>query len=118
MTNTKTTYPIALDYAIKNLPDAPADVLDKLVALKAQIEKRNTSDRKPTKTQLANEGLKDKVYAVLTTTPCTVSELMTRDPDLAALSNQKVSALVNALCDDGRAVKGTDKRKSVFSRKG
>ena len=40
---------------------------------------------------------------------------MTRDPDLAALSNQKVSALVNGLVDDHRAVKGTDKRKSVFS---
>lgn len=116
MTNTnKTTYITALDYALNHLTDAPAEIMEKLAKLREQTEKRNSADRKPTKAQLANEALKDKVYAVLTTTPCTVSELMTRDPDLAALSNQKVSALVNALCDDGRAVKGTDKRKSVFS---
>ena len=115
---TKMTYVAALSYVLDNMSGVPADVVEKLEALKGQIEKRNSADRKPTKSQIANEGLKEKVYAVLTATPCTVSELMTRDPDLSALSNQKVSALVNSLVEDDRAVKGTDKRKSVFSRKG
>jgi hypothetical protein len=56
------------------------------------------------------------VYAVLTAEPATVTELMARDAELGALSNQKVSALVNALVDEGRAVKSVEKRKSYFAR--
>ena len=113
---TKMTYVAALNYVLTNCTDLPADVAEKLTALKAQTEKRNTAERKPTKAQLANEGLKAKVEAVLTSDPATVTELMARDADLSALSNQKVSALVNALVDEGRAVKSVDKRKSYFAR--
>lgn len=91
-------------------------VIEKLTALKEQTIKRNSADRKPTKAQLANEGLKDRVYAVLTAEPATVTEIMGRDAELGALSNQKVSALVNALVDEGRAVKSVEKRKSYFAR--
>jgi hypothetical protein len=111
---TKMTYVAALTYALENLTDAPADVREKLEALKAQTEKRNSADRKPTKAQLANEALKDKVMAVLTTDPVTVTELMAKDAELAALSNQKVSALVNALVRDGKALKVPDGRKTTF----
>jgi hypothetical protein len=41
---------------------------------------------------------------------------MGRDDTLAALSNQKVSALVNALVDMGKAIKTSDKRVSKFAR--
>ena len=44
----------------------------------------------------------------------TVTEIMARDEALAGLSNQKVSALVNALVKDGRALKVPDGRKSTF----
>jgi hypothetical protein len=47
---------------------------------------------------------------------CTVTELMARDAELATLSNQKVSALVNALVKDGVALKVPDGRKSTFCR--
>ena len=114
MTNTKMTYVAALTFAIENLTDAPADVIEKLTALKEQTEKRNSADRKPTKTQVANEHLKDVVLSVLTSDPCTVSELMTRSAELSTLSNQKVSALVNALCKDGKALKVPDGRKTTF----
>lgn len=113
---TKMTYVAALSFVLENCPDLPTEVAEKLTALKAQTEKRNTADRKPTKAQLANETLKAKVAEVLTAEPATVTELMARDAELAALSNQKVSALVNALVDEGRAVKSVDKRKSYFAR--
>lgn len=119
---TKMTYVAALTKAIEVLTaDAQLDadltpVVDRLAELKAQTEKRNSADRKPTKAQVANEGLKDRVYAVLTAEPATVTELMARDAELGALSNQKVSALVNALIDEGRAVKSVEKRKSYFAR--
>lgn len=113
---TKMTYVAALSFVLENCTDLPTEVAEKLAALKAQTEKRNTADRKPTKAQLANEALKAKVAEVLTSEPATVTELMARDADLGALSNQKVSALVNALVDEGRAVKTVEKRKAYFTR--
>lgn len=112
---TKMTYVAALNYVLTNCTDLPEDVAEKLTALKAQTEKRNSAERKPTKAQVANEALKAKVLTVLTADPATVTDLMARDADLGALSNQKVSALVNALVDDGKATKTVEKRKSYFA---
>ncbi len=112
----KMTYVAALNYVLENVTDLPEAVADKLTALKAQTEKRNAADRKPTKAQMANEVLKGKVLEVLTAEPVTVTDLMGRDAELGALSNQKVSALVNALVDEGKAVKTVEKRKSYFAR--
>ena len=121
MTNTNTnkvTYTAALSYVLTNC-ELPAEIAAKLENLLEQTAKRNSAEnRKPTKAQLANEELKAVALSALTSTPSTVSEIMTRDARLAVLSNQKVSALVNALVDDGKAIKGTDKRKSVFSKAG
>lgn len=112
---TKMTYVAALTYVLENVTDLPEDVAEKLTALKAQTEKRNSAERKPTKAQVANEALKATVLTVLTAEPATVTELMARNADLGALSNQKVSALVNALVDEGKATKTVDKRKSYFA---
>lgn len=114
-TMTKMTYVAALTYVLENVTDLPADVAEKLTALKAQTEKRNSAERKPTKAQVANEALKATVLSVLTSEPATVTELMARSADLSALSNQKVSALVNALVDENKATKTVDKRKSYFA---
>ena len=121
---TKMTYVTALDNALEVLNTAMAtdpdmfpnmaETIEKLTALKAQTEKRNTADRKPTKAQIANESLKAQVVAVMTKEPATVTELMARSADLSALSNQKVSALVNALVREGVALKVPDGRKSTF----
>ena len=115
---TKMTYVAALNTAIAALTADPAmtEVVAKLTTLRDQTEKRNTADRKPTKAQLANEALKAKVVEVLNADPATVTDLMGRDAELGALSNQKVSALVNALVDEGRAVKTVEKRKAYFTR--
>lgn len=112
---TKMTYVAALTYVLENVTDLPADVAEKLTALKTQTEKRNSAERKPTKAQVANEALKATVLTVLTSEPATVTELMARSADLSALSNQKVSALVNALVDENKATKTVDKRKSYFA---
>lgn len=121
---TKMTYVDALTNALSLLEanvgngfddfDVSATI-EKLTALKAQTEKRNSAERKPTKAQVANEALKATVLTVLTSEPATVTELMARSADLSALSNQKVSALVNALVDEGKATKTVDKRKSYFA---
>lgn len=113
MTMKNLTYVDALNIAIEAVTDEA--VKTKLTALRDQTAKRNSAERKPTKAQVANEALKATVLTVLTAEPATVTEIMAKHPDLTALSNQKVSALVNALVDDGKAVKTVDKRKSYFA---
>ena len=115
MTTPKTTQRTALLYAIENLPDAPADVMEKLTALKAQTEKRNGADREPTRVQIANVRLGDRVLDVLraSDSPLTVTEIMARDEELSKLSNQKVSGLMRAL--GNKIIKSTEKRVSKFS---
>lgn len=111
----KMTYVAALNYVLTNCTDLPTEVADKLTALKAQTEKRNSADRKPTAKQVANLDLAEHVVAVLqdAPNPLTVTEIMARDEVLAPLSNQKVSALIRGL--GARVVKTVDKRVSKFS---
>ena len=106
------TYVDALNVALS--ADLPEDVKAKLTALRDQTAKRNSAERKPTKAQVANEALKEQVLAVLTIENATVTDIMGKSDALSALSNQKVSALVNALVEDGKAVKEVLKRKSYF----
>lgn len=110
------TYVDALNYAINAISDNP-EMEAKLTALREQIAKRNSAEnRKPTKVQRENANLQEVVLSVLSDTPHTVSELMAMDATLSALSNQKVSALVNALVRDGKATKVADKRVNKFAR--
>lgn len=112
---TKMTYVAALSYAIENLTNAPADVLEKLTALKEQTEKRNSADRKPTKAQKMNVELAEVVAEVLTNAgkPLTVTEVMQADERLAGLSNQKVTAVIRSMGD--RITKVPDKRVNRFT---
>lgn len=113
---TKMTYVEALNIALTAVADN-AEVTEKLTALREQIAKRNsTENRKPTKAQVANEALKAQVLELVDTTPRTVTEIMALSDEISALSNQKVSALLNALVDAGAVVKTTEKRKSYFAR--
>lgn len=110
----KMTYVLALTYVLDNCT-LPEDVAEKLTALKAQTEKRNSADRKPTAKQVENASLAELVVEVLRNAPepLTVTEIMSRDETLGALSNQKVSALIRGL--GARVVKTTDKRVSRFA---
>lgn len=111
---TKLTYVDALNYAIENLTDTA--MVEKLTALRDAQIKRNSAERKPTKTQRENVELSEVVMGVLSAEPATVTELMAKDERLSALSNQKVSALVNALVRNGQAVKVPDKRVNRFAK--
>jgi hypothetical protein len=124
--NTKVTYSAALSEVtaiLSAMRDGNAydptinlsELIDKMDALKAQVDKRNTAERKPTKTQVANVALAERVVEVLRNTDekMTITQIMDADPVLGELNNQKVSALVRGLGD--RVVKTIEKRKSYFS---
>ena len=80
------------------------------------LAKKNTSEKKPTAVQVANEGLKEVILNVLTENGglMTVTDIQKSCEELAELSNQKVSALIRQLKDDGKVEKVEDKRKSYF----
>lgn len=104
---TKLTYTVALDVAINAVSDEA--VKEKLTALKGQIEKKNSADRKPTKAQVANDALKGEIVAALTER-MTATEVAER----FEISNQKASALLTALVKAGSVERTVDKRKAYF----
>lgn len=79
----------------------------------AQLDKKSAS-KKVTEAQEANEALKEVVLNVLTTEGATVTDIMGRDEALKGLSNQKVSAILRMLKDEGKVVKDVNGKKSVF----
>ena len=77
---------------------------------------KKTSNKKATKTQEANVGIKSTILAVLEGgKSMTVTEMQGASAELGELSNQKVSALVRQLVEAGEVVKTIDKKVSRFS---
>lgn len=78
---------------------------------------KKSANRKPTKTQVENDELKDKIFAVLSAEKgLTVSEIMARDDELSGKSNQKITALLRQMISAEIVRKDTDeKRRSIFS---
>ena len=77
---------------------------------------KKASNKKATKTQEANVGIKSTILAVLEGgKSMTVTEMQSASAELGELSNQKVSALVRQLVEDGEVVKTIDKKVSRFS---
>lgn len=103
------TYVDALNVAI-NAVDG--EVAEKLIALRAQIAKKKGSS-KPTKTQVENEAIKEKILDVLSDEPMTVKEIMAViDGDY---SSQKLSALLRQLVAAEKVVKTVEKKVSRFA---
>ena len=87
--------------------------------IKAEIERLD--NKKPSKKSVekaeANTIIKDTIVAFLESNPdnqYTITEMQSASPDLTDYSNQKLSALIKQLVDDGKIDKVVDKRKSYF----
>ena len=111
MTNSK-----ALAFVIANC-EVPADVKEKLEKMKAQIDKKNSAERKPTATQKENVGYKSAILEYLAT--CdegqTIGDIIKGCAEVSDLTNQRVSAIVRQLKDEGSVVREEIKRKAYFS---
>ena len=105
----------------------PANSADILAFIDHEVEllnkKNSAKSSKPTKTQLANNGLKDEIVATLAVIdkPVTITEMQKFNPNLATdengetISNQRISALLRQLVDNGTVVRTTEKKKAYFS---
>ena len=77
---------------------------------------KKAQNKKATKTQEQNVGIKATILEVLATIGSgTVTDIQNGNEKLSALSNQKVSALIRQLVESGEVVRTTDKKKSIFS---
>lgn len=96
-----------------NLTDAEVAFIDHELEL---LAKKNSSEKKPTAQQVANEGLKSTIIEVLTDNGglMTVTDVQKSCAELSELSNQRVSALLRQLKDDGKVERVEDKRKAYF----
>lgn len=80
------------------------------------LAKKNTSDKKPTKTQEENEGYKALILDFLRGKDgVTCTEVQKGVPAFVDFNNQKIAALMRQLCDAGKATKAVVKGKALFS---
>ena len=115
---TKMTQRTAIAYVLDNCT-VPSDVREKLVSMKATLDKKSkqTGERKPTKTQKENEGLKEIIVSNMEPNRLySISEIAKEMPfgEGVELSNQKVSSLVKQLKDAGKVERFEEKRKAKF----
>ena len=123
MTNKKMTNAMALEIAIEVMKETDAEkyteVIEKLDKMLVQVNKKSSANRKPTATQLENEGLKEKIVEYLKNTGkrLTVSEMMKEIEGLEELSNQRVTSLATFLYKEGKIDREVEKRKAYFFAK-
>ena len=106
---TKMTYVNALDYVLATVDND--EVREKLEALKGQLMKRSSGERKPTKAQTENESLKEDIFAYISENGAK------RASEVAVyfgMSGQKASALLKQLVDVGSLERITEKRVTYF----
>ena len=118
MTNKKITKRDRFN-ALLSIPAVQADP-DMVAFIEHELEllaKKNSADKKPTAQQTANEAIKSAILDGMEANRLyTITDLQKSIPELADLSNQKVSALVRQLKDADLVIKTEDKRKSYFSK--
>ena len=105
----------ALAYVLENC-ELSAEVKAKLEKMKAQFEKKNSAEKKPTATQVANEGIKNVILETLGNGSLTITEMQKLNSELPELSNQKISALLKQMTESGSVKREEIKRKAYFSQ--
>lgn len=79
------------------------------------LDKKNSGEKKPTAKQSENEVIKDAIVEGMEEKRLyTVTEIIKEVAECNELTNQRVSALLRQLKDEGKVVKTIDKRKSYF----
>lgn len=109
MTNKKALeFVLSLQEVVDNV-----EVCEKLQKMLEQVEKKNAkSDTKPTKAQLENVELKDKILVAMSEfdEPCQIKDIC----GVLGYSNQKISALVRQLVASGAVERLEEKKVAKF----
>ena len=84
----------------------------------AQLDKKNSAERKPTAKQVENAGFKQEILSYMKQGALYASADIAKSvPALveAGVSANRVTAMLTQLVNDGAIVRTTDKRKSFYS---
>lgn len=109
------TYESNFHYAGDEAEFTPAEVIEKLTGMIAQLDKKASTPKKPSSTQVANAVLMDEIADTLDhNTDYTVSAIIKAVPSCNLLSNQKVSAVANGMVKLNRMTKTTIKGVTYF----
>ena len=83
------------------------------------LSKKNSAEKKPTAQQTANEGIKQSIVDGMENGKAyTITDIIKSVPACADLTNQRVSALMRQLVENGAVVRTEDKRKAYFTKVG
>jgi len=133
MTNTKMTQVSALEIAVEVITNvmngvdidlASSELSEAVVKLSGMAEKlaekRSTPSKADKEKSAEHKAIADEIILVLSTEETvtngmTVSEMQKASDKLAEYSNQKISAILRKMVDNGAVVKTVDKKKSYFS---
>lgn len=81
------------------------------------LARKNSSEKKPSANQIANQEIKETILNGMEEgRKYTITEVIKEVEGCQDLSNQKVSALMKQLLNDGLVEKTEEKRKSYFSK--
>ena len=81
------------------------------------LARKNAGEKKQTPTQIANEGIKDAILDGMEDNRLyTITEIIKEIPECADMTNQRVSALVRQLKDEGKVERIEEKRKAYFRK--
>lgn len=114
MAEKKMSYVVAVGHAIDG--ELTPEVIERLTALKASLEKRNAKSGKPTKAQIANAALAEQIgNAMESGVQYGMDDIRALIPELAKATSQKISPLMKRLVEAGKVVKTEVKGKAVYS---
>ena len=100
---------------LKGLVSDRQDLVD-FIDHEIELLSKKSSRTAPTKTQVENEKIKEKIVATLVELGkyVTITDIQNANTELADLSNQKISALLKQLYDSKVIEKVIDKKKAYF----
>lgn len=106
----KEKYGMVLDYIKDN------EMLVEFINNEINLLTKKANSTSKTKTQIENENIKEKIVATLVEVaiPVTITELQSKDVELATYSNQKISALLTQLVSENKVARVVDKKKAYF----
>lgn len=114
----KMTNLIAMNYVIENC-ELPVDVAEKLENMRNSLVKKSATRSKASREKDAmNENIANIIAEVLTDAePMTVSEINRADDRLTSYSNQKLSAILRKMIENGTVEKAIAEKpkRTVFS---
>lgn len=118
----KMTYVNAIERAIEGT--ITPEVIEKLEALKASLQRKNGAERKPTAKQEENAKVRATIVEFINenyeedSNGFTVTDLLKTIPEIEGKSNQYVSAILRQAVLANEVSKGSVKRRTYFAPAG